>query len=60
MTRRRSTPSTKVEMLPGHGILVEDSLAVVSAEPYRPTDDAMDWSIDDVVLKLCQEPSLLP
>jgi hypothetical protein len=47
-------------MLLGQGILVEDSLAVVSAEPYRPTDDAMDWSTDDMVRKLCQEPLLLP
>jgi hypothetical protein len=44
----------------GQGILVEDSLAVVSAGPYRPTDDAMDWSTDDMVRKLCQEPLLLP
>jgi hypothetical protein len=60
MTRRHSTPSTKVEMARGEDILVEDGLAIVNTEPYRPTDDAMDWSVDDVVRKLCEEPSLLP
>jgi hypothetical protein len=57
---RHWTPRTKVEMAPGEDILVEDGLAIVSTEPYRPTDDAMDWSVDDVVRKLCEEPSLLP
>jgi hypothetical protein len=47
-------------MAPGEDILVEDGLAIVNTEPHRPTDDAMDWSVDDVVRKLCQEPSLLP
>jgi hypothetical protein len=60
MTRRHSTPSTKVEMALGEDILVEDGLAIVNTEPYRPSDDAMDWSVDDVVQKLCEEPSLLP